>query len=357
MLETVSTVLDFASPSFWHDGTQWVMMAHDIAVGGFPIKRWAKTGDFLTSWTAVTPTAVTITHPGALSWWHSSVHRLSGGRLIAIATDYVASGGSIWLWQSDDGTNWSVKKLTSSLLFYRSCLIIEDQVVYAMVNWISVNGTTGVAESVAPYLQRMFSGQKAQLRQQVISSALSAGVNIVENATPVAVADGFAGGAAALSAPWVQVDANVINRNGSGIALAGTTNLSRATVDVGSPDMCVVARFLAYTAGTTYITFRYIDPNNYCRFGISDGTGVLRLDAIVGGAVVASKYIVGQPTATIPLNARVETDGSTVSIYINGRLLSVDEFAFNMAGVRAGLHISGSIGNTFDWFTAYSTVQ
>ena len=49
---------DMAAPSIWHDGTNWNIVAHNLDVGGYPV-RYMQSVDLYSGWPG-TPSTLTI---------------------------------------------------------------------------------------------------------------------------------------------------------------------------------------------------------------------------------------------------------------------------------------------------------
>ncbi len=341
---------DWASPSFWHDGTNWVMIAHDIVDAGFRVRKLVKTGEILESWAGATTSTLTITHPSGTRWWHSDIHRMPDGRLIGLALDYVASGGSLFLWQSDDaGVNWSVRQVTRSRN-YRSCLVLRENDVYGMIVWINAD-----ASSATMNCHKFTMGQIRQRRLRALTSALSTySLNLIEDtASLVSYADGFAGALAALSGSWTQHTGTNLNRNGSGLCVAAGVGTAAASVQTSTIDHEVQAKFNAYAAGGMYLMLRYVDTSNHILVGVNAGTGAVAVRTVVAGVTTNDLSLTPNPVLAVPSYIRAVAQGKWLDIYINNEFQGSLEIPSTlMAGTRAGLYITGSTGNQFDEFMA-----
>jgi hypothetical protein len=342
------TTQDWASPSFWHDGSQWVIVAHDISDANFRVRKFVKSGTIMTSWMAITGTVITPTHPNSIKWWHSDIHRLPNGRLIGLALDYVSpAGGSFFLWQSDNnGVNWSVRRFTRGRS-YRSCLILRQCDVWMMGVWIDPAGTFTDLQ-----LHRVSTGRKERRRVQASAYALSAysGNFFDESTALITWADLFTGGAANLAAPWVQVNgASAIARNGSGVAVAATTADSAVVVDTGTIDHSVQAKFATYSGtGSMWLLARYVDTSNYLLIGVADASGSVAIRSVVAG-VATTKFTSVNPVLSTPTILRAEIDGQWLRVYIDAAYCIKDLIpAALCAGTKAGLFISGSTANQLD---------
>jgi len=343
------STIDWASPSYWHDGTKWIIQSHDIVDVNYPIKRLEKTGNLMTSWSSVVPTVVTIPHPLGSRWWHSDVHRMPDGRLIGLAIDYVTSGGTFWLWQSDDGVNWSVRRLSRSRS-YRSCLILRECDMWMMGVWIAP-----AVDYTEMRLHKILSGAKERRRQRAIAHALTAySLNIIDDqANLITHADGFLGGVAALTTPWTQATGSTLNRTGT-VCVAATTAISAAYVETGTIDHTVQAKFNTYSGtGAMWMVARYVDTNNHLLVGIADATGALAIRAVVAGVATVDARPVPNPVLSIPTTIRIEVDGLRLRVFIDGfHCIELPIPAALAAGTKAGLYISGSTTNAFDEFVA-----
>lgn len=362
LLVSTDTGHDWASPSFWHDGSNWIMISHNILHNN-DIEALAKTGDFLVSWQAITPVVVTITHPSGLSFWHSDVRRLPSGRLIGLALEGGPGGGiaqgpgggsAAWLWQSDDnGTTWSVRQLTRGKINYRSSLVIRNQQVWILLVWIDAD-VAGTPLSTEMRLHSMRPGRIERRRAQAqLQSIVTYGVSIQDEQSILTLVDGFAGSAADLTTPWVQETGSALRRNGSGFVVAATTSRSAAVVDTGFKDHSVQARAVLYSAGNMYAKAKCLDVNNYAALGIADASGKLAFKAVVGGVAVQDELILITPTLSVNTVFRLDVDGLLLGAYVDG--IKVYETILPAAlapATKVGLDIFGSTANQFDEFAA-----
>jgi hypothetical protein len=364
ILQAVDTDHDWASPSFWHDGSNWIFVSHNIS-GTNQVEAMTKSGDFIASWNAVSPSTLTVTHPNSLSWWHSDIRRLPNGRLIGLAFEGGPGGGvgqgpgggsCAWLWQSDNsGATWSVRQITRGKVNYRSSLILDGGHAWIVMVWID-SETNGTPVSTTLKLHYLEPGRIERRRHQAVVLALSPpySINIQDNQSLLTHVEGFAGAAADLSAPWTQVNGgSALRRNGSGYAAAASTAISAATVDTTVNDHSVQAKIIAYTAGTMYLIAKYIDANNYALVGLADGSGKLAVKAIVAGATVLDELMMTTPTLAVGSILRVDVDGLRLRAYIDGIVVPEVTLPSALAGgKRAGLYIFDSTSNNFDEFAA-----
>jgi hypothetical protein len=341
---------DFGTPSFWHDGTQWVIISHNLDAGAV-VQRQTKTGDLLSDWSAQPVNTLTLPSPDGLAYWHSSINRLADGRLVGVASDTAnaggAAGGQCWLLQSDDaGTTWAVRKISNYPRWYRSALLVTEDTIAMIAGWNSQLGEPGWRF----HLQPMRVGNRNVRRVAALDRARALGMDS-DDQNVVVVADPFTGGAAALTAPWTQVDANTINLDGSGRATNLNVSNCRAWVEGGSSDYSVNVRIQARTAtGQAFLMFRYKDANNYWRVGVnSDAT--LLLQSIVAGGIVVNQGLNAQPAPiTYPITLRVECEGQSINVYKDGGKVIDYNTTVHIDGTKAGLQASSNLGVLFDDF-------
>lgn len=351
---------DWASPSIWHDGTSWIIVAVNIADSN-ALRRYAKTGDLFTSWMAVTPSAITPTHPDSLSWWHADIRRLPSGRLIALALDGGAGGGpatgpggagSAWLWQSDDaGVTWGVLQISRSKSYYRSSLIIDGESISVGLVWVeSTAGGTPV--STAIYLHRLTPGRMARRRVQAnLQSVVTYSIAIDEDQNILAYTEGFAGGAADLTSPWAQVTASPMRRNGSSLGASTDTSAAGAVIDTTRADHWARVQFVAYASGSQRLIVKYVDADNYVSIGIEGATGKLSIKGFVATVATLDEAFLLTPTLAAGIVVRAVVDGLILRVFVNG--VEVGQYTIPAAlatGTKVGIYSSGSTGNTFDVF-------
>jgi len=360
LLQDDPSLQDWASPSFWHDGTSWVIVSHNIASSN-AIRRLEKTGALLTSWVAVTPTTLTNAHPNSLSWWHSDIRRLPNGRLIALALDGGTGGGpstgaggagGVWLWQSDNaGVTWSVRQILRGKVGYRSSLIIDGASLNVMLVWVDAlaDGTPTYTEMA---LHPLRPGRTERRRLNAnLQSVVTYTISIDDEPSFLTYVDGFAGGAADLTAPWTQVTGVAMRRNGSGVAVAAGTGAAAAVMATGAVDHWARVQLAAYTAGESYLIVKYVNSTNYVAIGIPAATGKLAVKAFVAGVATIDEAFLLTPSLAAGIVVRAVVDGLKLRVYIDGVLAYERALPAALAtGASAGIFCSGATSSTFDVF-------
>ncbi len=361
LFEDVAATQDWASPSFHHDGSQWVIFSHNIAAAN-AVRKHVKSDELLTSWMAVSPTTVTPTHPNSLSWWHSDIRRLPSGRLVGLVLEGGAGGGqaggaggasSSWLWQSDNaGLTWSVRQLTRGRVNYRSSLVLEGNQVSVVLVWVDADAA-GTPTYTTMNLHRLLPGRLERRRTQANLQTVAVYSLVVDDEqNVVGHADGFAGAAADLSAPWSQLTATAMRRNGSGAAVAAnTTNPAFSVVATGALDHWARVRFLNYASGTAYLALKGIDANNYLGVGIADGSGKLAIKGVVAGVEELNELQLITPSLANNIVVRAQVDGLQLRVWVDGVLVWERAIPAGLAaGTNVGIRTTGSVANSFDEF-------
>jgi hypothetical protein len=360
ILTDLAATQDWASPSLYHDGASWIIVAIDIANSN-AVRKLTKTGALFTSWMAVTPSTITPTHPDSLSWWHLDIRRLSIGRLIGLAFDGGAGGGvstgpggggSVWLWQSDDaGVTWGVRQITRSKSYYRSSLIIDGESISVALVWVE-STTDGTAVSTAIYLHRLTPGRIDRRRLQAnLQSVVTYSIAIDEDQNVLAYTEGFAGGAADLTSPWSQVTVSPMRRNGSSLGASTNTSAAGAVIDVTKADHWARVQFVAYASGSQRLIVKYIDADNYVSIGIEGATGKLSVKGFVATVATLDEAFLLTPTLAAGIVVRAVVDGLILRVFVNGVEVGQYDIPADLAtGTSVGIYSSGSASNTFDVF-------
>lgn len=364
LFQAVQTTIDWASPSFYHDGTQWVLFAHDIVNVPSPNRliKYTKSGDLLASWNALSPTVVSPTHPNSLTWWHSDIRRLPNGRLIALALENgqgIGPGGAsaAWLWQSDNsGASWTVRQITRGKVNYRSSLVLDGAQVNIILVWVDSDAASGNPTYTTMHLHRMLPGRIDRRRVKAdVQAAVnpSYALNLEDEANLIVHADGFTGAAADLTTPWSQVTATAMRRNGSGVTTAAnTTNPAFAVVDAGHADHWARVKFSSYVSNTAELIIKGIDASNYVAIGVVDASNKLSIKGYVAGSATLNEMILLTPSIANGMVVRAAADGLMLRVWVDGVLAwerpSIPPELF--AGTKVGLRTSGTTSNAFDEF-------
>ena len=341
------------SPSFFHDGTNWVIYAHDNNDAAYALKRMARAGDYASlydDWSALTPVAVTLTNPRGESWWHSCLIRLENGRIIGTASDNDSGAGQLWLLQSDDGTTFSVKEFPfSNNQFYRNSLHVETDATGQADKLVITAGT--VTSALAPPTYRFYRvalpliGKIAARQNAVLAAQNVYSLNANDKKSLILAADVFTGSAgtnvvtSSDGKTWVQADTNNVQYDGTGKATNENTSNCIATIDVGQADYSAQMTYsVRASTGQAFLVFRQVDGNNRWRFGCSDAGGRYDLQSIIGGAVVDNIGIAGVTQADGDV-LRVECDGTRIQAYVNGRMVYALNSTLNLTGKLCGLQL------------------
>lgn len=335
------------SPSMWWDGSQYVIVAHDIVPAGYQPVRMVNGGsDPYTGWPAA-PTNITITHPGALAWWHSFFTRLPDGRVTGVIQDGGSGGGKLYLAESaDNGVTWSVALLAATSSSYRSCFTIipEAAGLYGELYWGRLlNSLFTVDRAVVSFDRQSNAVASVSRRGAILHGAM--------NGITPALADTFrradnaAAIGAAMSGNTYTVDAGTFGIS-SNRAYVTTTGNNRAMVDLGAGGENVVLFGRYDTIGTQgYFIFRGADASNYWRIGYNNGSLVMQ--KVVGGATPILRTIA--PAAAVPTGAlfEVRAIGSQITIFVDGECILVEPDTPTASQTKVGLQASGAAATYF----------
>lgn len=339
------------SPSFFHDGTNWVIYAHDNNAAGYPIKRMARAGDYAslyTSWSGLTPTAVTLVNPRGESWWHSHLIRLPNGRIVGVASDNDSAAGQMWLLQSDDGTTfWPKACPYTTNMFYRNSVFVATGATGRAESLVVVAGID-IGESPRYRFYRLvfpLMGKTAARQSAILAAADLYALNANDRRNLILAADGFTGSAgtnvvtSSDGKTWVQNDANNVQYDGAGGATNENTANCIAWIDVGAADYSAQLTYAARAStGQVFLNFRLVDAGNRWRFGCSDVGGAYDLQSVVAGNL-AYNFRINDVTQADGDVLRVEADGPRIRCFINGRMVHAVEDATHLNGTRVGLQL------------------
>jgi hypothetical protein len=341
----------YMSPSFFHDGVNWVIYAHDNNDAGYALKRMSRAGSYssiYTDWSAESVTTCTMTNPRGETWWHSHLIRFSDGRVIGVASDNDSAAGQMFLLQSDDGTTFSVKEtpLTNNA-YYRNSLYVETDPT-GQANEIVI--VAGRVESLSPHYRFVRVGfpliGKFTARQNAILAA-SSNYSLPANdrASLVLAADVFTGtastniGTTSDGKTWVHGDTNNVQYDGSGHATNENTANCRAWVDVGVADFSVQIKVVTKTStGQIWLLVRVVDGSNYWRYGCNNSSGFVDIQSIVGGSIVFNTRL-DQLTYADGDIFRVECDGARLQFFLNGRMVYAMNDATFLTSKKCGIQL------------------
>lgn len=358
----IATPQSFTSPSFWHDGTDWVCIFHNTDATPDVVQKMSSSDIY--SWTGDI-TTVTITHPNSDVWWHSFFVRLSTGRVIGIMQDDAlvsgtgASGGSLWLAQTDDLTNFSVRNIGTHDRHYRSTFIILSDENGVPDKFVGLFGeiVNGVAPNWRINLRRgLFGASDTRRTAAAVATQSLYSVNAFDEPWVLAV-DGFTGSAGDLSATqdgknWTLPTGDAIQLDGSGHATNENTSNCRALVDVGQTDYSVQVKFHTKPdAGQMWLWFRAVNTDNTWRVGWDTGEA-FKLQSVVSGGLATNLTV--DKTITAGDVIRVRCEGDTAFIYLNGQLVKeLDMAGVHAAGDSVGIQAASATGCLFDDFVCH----
>lgn len=346
-------VQDYASPSFWHDGTNWVCFFHNLDVVGYPFQRM--TAVSILDWSGSSLTTMTMVNPNSTTWWHSHFKRLPSGSVIGIICEGAASGGTSYLIQTADMINFSVLPLKRCATDYKSTFVIIDEEGNSTPKMFFIFGRllSGF------HLYKTFARVDGRASRRMLATNTILGTYAIDaNSQNLTLGvDSFTGTpgndlATTLDGKtWVQVSADtiVIDATGTKATNENTSNC-RAYIDIGIADFSVQAKFTYAPGGQMWIMFRYIDSSNFWRVGVQ-AVGALRLQSVIAGGIVND--IIISHTFTNGDVFRVRCDTSMITLYINEypklELISL----LNITGTKVGLQASTVVGSLFDDFVAH----
>lgn len=340
----------FISPSFFHDGTNWVIYAHDNNDASYILKRMVRAGNYAsiyTDWSSESPVTCTVPNPRGETWWHSHLIRLSDGRVIGVASDNDGSAGQMYLLQSDDGTTFWVKEtpLTNNI-YYRNSIHVETDPAGQANELVIV---AGIVSDLIPHYRMLRVGfpmiGKFIARQNAILSASSDyALPANDKKALILAADVFTGtvstniGTSTDGKTWVHNDTNNIQYDGSGRATNENTSNCIAWIDVGRADYSVQAQCVTRAStGDFWLNFRLVDGSNRWRFGVT-GAGGYYIQSVVSGVLVFN-ITLNAPVFADGDVLRVECDGARLQFFVNGRMVYAMNDSTFLNATKCGLQL------------------
>ena len=336
-------VSDVGSPSLWHDGTNWNIVAHNLDVGGFTLRKM-QSPTLYSGW-PTTPTDVTLTHPSAGTWWHSFWVKQSDGKLIGLLQDGNSGGGRLFWAATTDFVTFSLAKVDFGTTgFYRSTFCIEttdDGSTMLRVFPARISGGFYVRSVLATFDKLNASRSRSAEFMSAVNGQ-AAGLAEFIYVDTVARADSTTGLGTATSGQAYTQDTgptNVIGIN-SKRAYNVTTSNSRALLNVGVADFVYSLRFLSVGTGAqTWAIFRAANTTNYWRVGVVNGRWTVQ--KITSGAVGD----VNITTDVFPADGdylRIDCRGNRISISVNEIEVFNRIDSYNATSVQIGLQMSGA---------------
>lgn len=123
-----------------------------------------------------------------------------------------------------------------------------------------------------------------------------------------------------------------------------TGGLGIATIDSGHADadvsVVIAVRLTGGGAGNAGVVFRFTNTSNYWRAFFDGSTGLVFLQKVVGGA--ASTVFSGGTMGASGGAVLARFNGSTIAVYVNGRLVGTTTDSFNSTATKHGLWINGN---------------
>ncbi len=341
---------DFASPSFWFNGTNWVCLYHDLDAENDPVEKIETIdGDIYGTWSS--PSTVTMTHPDSGSWWHSFFIKLDDDRILGLVQDDNSSGGELyWAISGDDGDTFDVL-MAENQKYYRSAFAIteksNDMGLYVIAGRISEKyfyaskGLIDLKDRADDGLQlRTALAQAATLG---ISGPLLADLFSRADSTSTLGSDLTGKTYSNTSAP------NLIGIS-SGRAYNVDTGNCRALIDLLNVTDFNVSLKFTDIGSQAWLIFRGSDTSNYWRIGSSTaGNNCLVVQQLVAGAygavneAIYGYFVDGD-------RVRVECKGRQIKIYLNDLLIKTYNSSVHLTGDQVGIQASGETPSYFNEF-------
>lgn len=334
---------DMAAPSIWYDGVNWNIVAHNLDVGGFPM-RYMQSPTLYSGWPA-TPNALTITHPTGGTWWHSFWVQLAGGKIVALMQDGNSGGGGLFWIETLNMTTFQVSPLNFGKSgFYRSSFVIEqaDNGDYWLRMYTArISGGFYIRTGLARFDRDDW--QRRQLASFAgIVSGQAAGITGYVGADTFNRADSSTGLGNATSGQTYTQDTGPTNVIGisSKRAYNVTTANCRALVNMGVADFVYSLRVISVGAGSqVWAIVRASGSTNYWRIGVNGGAWVVQ--KIVAGVVGDINVTTLAYFADNDL-LRIVCNGNKVIAYVNDIEIFSTIDTFNAGATQVGFQMSGN---------------
>ena len=334
---------DMAAPSLWHDGTNWNIVAHNLDVGGYPV-RYMQSANLYSGWPG-TPSTLTITHPTGGTWWHSFWVRLSSGKIAALIQDGNSGGGGLFWVETPDMTTFQVGPLNFGKIgFYRSSFVIEqaDNGDYWLRMFTSrISGGFYIRMGLARFDRDDW--QRRQLASFAgIVSGQAAGIAGYIGADTFNRADSATSLGNATSGQTYTQDTGPTNVIGisSKRAYNATSANCRALVNMGVSDFVYSLRVISVGSGSqVWAIVRASGSTNYWRIGVAGGAWTAQ--KIVSGAfgdtnVTTLAYFADNDILRIVCN------GNKITAYVNDMEIWSKIDTFNNTATQVGFQMSGN---------------
>ena len=334
---------DMASPSLWYDGTNWNIVAHNIEVGGYPV-RYMQSANLYSGWPD-TPSTLTVTHPTGGTWWHSFWVRLSSGKIAALIQDGNSGGGGLFWVETLDMSTFQVSPLNFGKIgFYRSSFVIEqaDNGDYWLRMFTSrISGGFYIRMGLARFDRDDW--QRRQLASFAgIVSGQAAGIAGYVGADTFNRADSATGLGNATSGQTYTQDTGPTNVIGisSKRAYNVTSSNCRALVNMGVSDFVYSLRVISVGSGSqVWMIVRASGSTNYWRIGVNGGAWCVQKIAsgVVGDTSVTTlAYFADNDVLRIVCN------GNKITAYVNDMEIWSKIDTFNNTATQVGFQMAGN---------------
>lgn len=345
----VAGVKDYACPSMWYDGTQWVIIYHDLDAATHPLERIVCSDDPMTPTDWGSPTTVTIPNDLSGDWWHSEFRTLGNGHIFGMIHDGAilhgggAPGKLCWAYSTDNGQSFYTALAYNEAVNYKPTFAFSD---------------TNQGFSITLILNKALDADwglystKAYLgKRRLIADDLADRVSCIQGATlgidgPLAATQ-FTGPDSVTTLPdtldgksWVQGPEEIGVSNNR--AFPSSTSNCYATLDLGVSDFTLSTDVLIQ-GSQWWLHFRRSSAVETFRIG-TIGDNDLRLQ-IYDTSLDMNKIIGGINNGD---RLKVEAYGPRLKIYLNALPIYEGEITTHIDNTEIGLQCSGTTLSYFD---------
>lgn len=334
---------DMGSPSLWHDGASWNIVAHNLDVVGFQVRKMQSPALY-SGWPA-TPTDITIAHPSAGTWWHSFWVKHSAGKLIGLLQDGNSGGGRLFWVETVDFVSFAIMPVDFGTTgFYRSTFCIEpadDGSAMLRIFPARISGGFYVRSVLATF-DKFDATRRRKSEFMAAVSGQAAGLSEFIFVDTLARADSATGLGNATSGQTYTQDTgptNVIGISGKR-AYNATTSNCRALLSVGVADFVYSLRFVSVGAGAqAWAIFRATNTANYWRVGVTSGRWTVQ--KITAGNI-GDVYVTTDAFFADGDQLRIDCRGNRISISVNDIEVFNRIDSYNATATQIGLQMSGA---------------
>lgn len=333
---------DMASPSLWHDGANWKIVAHDLDVGGFPIRQM-QSPDLYSGW-PTTPSTVTISHPSAGTWWHSFWVK-HAGKYVGLLQDGNSGGGRLYWAVTNDFVSFALRPVDFGTTgFYRSTFCIEPRDGgSALLRVYPARISAGFyVRSLLAAFDRDVLVRRRTAEFVAAVNGQAAGLTEFVAVDAFARADSATGLGNASSGQAYTQDTGPTNVVGisSKRAYNVTTLNCRALLNIAVADFIYCLRFLSVGSGAqAWAIFRAANTANYWRVGVASGCWTVQ--KIVAGNV-GDVYVTTDVFFAEGDQVSVDCRGNRISIRLNDIEVFNRVDSYNATSTSLGMQMSGA---------------